>query len=251
MKIVVIGGTGLIGSKTVAQLRARSHEAIAAAPSTGVDTITGAGLDAVLEGASVVIDLANSPSFEDAAAMEFFQTAGRNLLTAEKKAGVRHHVALSVVGTARLQASGYFRAKQAQEDLILASGIPFTIIHSTQFFEFMGAIANGATQGSEVRLSSALIQPIISDDVAVAVADIALGEADNGLVEIAGPEREPLDRMVARFLAAAKDPRVVVTDPAATYFGVVLDETSLVPAGAARLAPTTFDTFLARGELRT
>ena len=251
MKIVVIGGTGLIGSKTVAALSARGHEAVAAAPSTGVDTITGAGLDAVLEGASVVIDLANSPSFEDAAAMEFFQTAGRNLLTAEKKAGVRHHVALSVVGTAKLQASGYFRAKQAQEDLILASGIPFTIIHSTQFFEFMGAIANGATQGSEVRLSSALIQPIISDDVAVAVAEIALDAPVNGLVEIAGPECAPLGQMVARFLAAANDPRVVVADETATYFGVVLEQESLVPGGAARLAPTTFETFLARGELRT
>ncbi len=166
MKIVVIGGTGLIGSKTVAELSARGHEAIAAAPSTGVDTITGAGLEAALEGASIVIDLANSPSFEDAAAMEFFQVSGRNLLAAEKKAGVHHHIALSVVGTAKLQSSGYFRAKQAQEDLIAASGILYTIIHSTQFFEFMGAIANSATRDNEVRLSSALIQPIISDDVA-------------------------------------------------------------------------------------
>lgn len=251
MKIVVIGGTGLIGSKTVARLRERGHEAIPAAPSTGVDTITGEGLDAALGGASIVIDLANSPSFEDAAAMEFFRTSGRNLLAAEKKAGVTHHVALSVVGTARLQASGYFRAKQAQEELIEASGIPYTIIHSTQFFEFMGAIARGATQGDEVRLSSALIQPIISDDVAEAVVDIALGAPMNGLVEIAGPERAPLDRMVARFLSAAHDPRIVVTDPASTYFGVVLDETSLVPAGAARLGATTFDRFLGRGELRT
>jgi len=251
MKIIVIGGTGLIGSKTVAELSARGHEAIAAAPSTGVDTITGAGLDAVLEGASVVIDLANSPSFEDAAAMEFFLTSGNNLLAAEKKAGVRHHVALSVVGTEKLQASGYFRAKQAQEDLIQASGIPFTIVHSTQFFEFMGAIANGATQGNEVRLSSALIQPIISDDVAAAVADVALDTPVNGLVEIAGPESAPLDQMVTRFLTAANDPRVVVADQMSTYFGVVLDETSLVPAHAARLAPTTFETFLARGELRT
>ena len=251
MKIVVIGGTGLIGSKTVAELSVLGHEAIAAAPSTGVDTITGAGLEAALEGASIVIDLANSPSFEDAAAMEFFRVSGRNLLTAEKKAGVRHHVALSVVGTAKLQASGYFRAKQAQEDLIAASGIPYTIIHSTQFFEFMGAIANSATHGNEVRLSSALIQPIISDDVASAVADIALAAPVNGVVEIAGPDREPLDHMVARFLSAAGDPRVVVPDPASTYFGVVLDEASLVPTGSARLAPTTFETFLGRGELRT
>lgn len=251
MKIVIIGGTGLIGSKTVAKLRERGHEAIAAAPSTGVDTITGAGLDAALEGTSIVIDLANSPSFEDTAAMEFFQTSGRNLLAAEKRAGIVHHVALSVVGTAKLQASGYFRAKQAQEELIEASGIPYTIIHSTQFFEFMGAIARAATQGNEVRLSSALIQPIISDDVAEAVADIALGAPVNGLVEIAGPDRAPLDRMVARFLSAAHDPRIVITDPASTYFGVVLDETSLVPAGPARLATTAFDTFLGRGELRT
>lgn len=251
MKIVVIGGTGLIGSKTAAILRQRGHAAVAAAPSTGVDTMTGAGLDAALEGAAVVIDLANSPSFEDAAAMKFFETSGRNLLAAEARAGVRHHVALSVVGTANLQASGYFRAKQAQEDLIEASGIPYSIIHSTQFFEFMGAIAKGATQGSEVRLSTALIQPISSDDVAAAVADIALGAPVNGLVEIAGPDRAPLNHMVARFLTAAHDARVVIADPASTYFGVVLDETSLVPAGAARLGGTTFDTFLARGELRT
>lgn len=251
MKIVIIGGTGLIGSKTVAKLRERGHEAIAAAPSTGVDTITGVGLEAALAGASIVIDLANSPSFEDIAAMEFFQISGRNLLAAEKEAGVGHHIALSVVGTAKLQASGYFRAKQAQEDLIAASGIPYTIIHSTQFFEFMGAIARGATQGNEVRLSSSLIQPIISDDVAEAVADIALATPVNGLVEIAGPDRQPLDHMVARFLSAAHDPRVVVTDPASTYFGVLLDETSLVPSGPARIAATSFETFLHRGELRT
>ncbi|MBA4762140.1 SDR family oxidoreductase [Sphingomonas sp.] len=251
MKIVVIGGTGLIGSKTVKLLNERGHEAVAAAPSTGVDTITGMGLGAALEGASVVIDLANSPSFEDAAAMDFFQTSGRNLLAAEAKAGVDHHIALSVVGTARLQASGYFRAKQAQEALIEASGIPYTIVHSTQFFEFMGAIARGATEGNEVRLSAALIQPISADDVAAAIADIALRAPANGLVEIAGPDRQALDQMVARFLSAAHDPRVVVSDPASPYFGVVLEETSLVPQGPARLGPTTFQTFLARGELRT
>ncbi|MES2337120.1 MAG: SDR family oxidoreductase [Pseudomonadota bacterium] len=251
MKIVVIGGTGLIGSKTVTILSKRGHEVIAAAPSTGVDTISGAGLEDAMRGASVVIDLANSPSFEDAAAMEFFETSGRNLFAAETKAGVAHHIALSVVGTARLQASGYFRAKQAQETLIAASGIPDTIVHSTQFFEFMGAIARGATEGGEVRLSSALIQPISSDDVAAAVADVALASPANGLVEIAGPDRQPLDRMVERFLAAARDPRVVVTDPGSTYFGVILDDTSLVPTGSARLGATRFDTFLARGELRT
>lgn len=251
MKIVVIGGTGLIGSKTVKLLAKRGHETVAAAPSTGVDTITGAGLEAALEGASVVIDLANSPSFEDVASMDFFQTSGRNLIAAEAKAGVGHHIALSVVGTARLQASGYFRAKQAQEALIETSGIPYTIVHSTQFFEFMGAIAKGATEGGEVRLSHALIQPISSDDVAAAVADIALATPVNGLVEIAGPDRQPLNEMVARFLTAAQDPRIVIADPASTYFGVVLDETSLVPAGPALLGATTFETFLARGELRT
>ncbi|RVQ66050.1 SDR family oxidoreductase [Croceicoccus ponticola] len=251
MKIVIIGGTGLIGSKTVAELNARGHEAIAAAPSTGVDTITGDGLDTALEGASIVIDLANSPSFEDATAMEFFQVSGRNLLAAASKAGVHHHIALSVVGTEKLQASGYFRAKQAQEELIKASGTPYTIIHSTQFFEFMGAIANGATEGGTVRLSSALIQPIISDDVAIAVADIALAEPANAVVEIAGPERQPISVMVARFLTAAGDPRVVVSDDTAAYFGVVLDELSLIPAGPALIAPTAFQTFLDRGELRT
>ena len=251
MKIVVIGRTGLIGSKTVARLRERGHEAIAAAPSTGVDIITGAGLEPVLEGASIVIDLSNSPSFEDAAAMAFFQTSGRTLLSAEKKVGVLHHVALSVVGTARLQASGYFRAKQAQEELIEASGIPYTIIHSTQFFEFMGAIARGATQGNDVRLSSALFQPILSDDVAEAVADFALGTPIGGRVEIAGPDRQPLDQMITRFLTAAHDTRIVVTDPTSPYFGVLLEETSLVPVGKARIAATSFDTFLGRGDLRT
>lgn len=251
MKIVVIGGTGLIGSKTVKLLSERGHEAVAAAPSTGVDTMTGVGLDAVLEGASVVIDLANSPSFEDAAAMAFFQTSGQNLVAAEAKAGVGHHIALSVVGTARLQASGYFRAKQAQEEIIEASGIAYTIVHSTQFFEFMGAIAKSATKGNEVRLSTALIQPISSDDVAAAVADIALAAPVNGLIEIAGPDRQPLNEMVARFLTAAQDPRIIIADPVSTYFGVVLDETSLVPAGQARRGATAFDTFLARGELRT
>lgn len=251
MKIVVIGGTGLIGSKTVEKLRERGHEAIAAAPSTGVDTITGAGLEPVLEGASIVIDLSNAPSFEDAAAMAFFQTSGRTLLSAEKKAGVLHHVALSVVGTARLQASGYFRAKQVQEELIEASGIPYTIIHSTQFFEFMGAIARGATQGNDVRLSPALFQPILSDDVAEAVADFALGTPIGGRVEIAGPDRQPLDQMITRFLAAAHDTRIVVTDPTSPYFGVMLEETSLVPVGKARIAATSFDTFLSRGDLRT
>jgi uncharacterized protein YbjT (DUF2867 family) len=251
MKIVVIGGTVLIGSRTVAQLRARGHEAIAAAPSTGVDAASGVGLEAALDGAEIVIDLSNAPSFEAAAAMAFFQASGRNLAAAERKAGVRHHVALSVVGAARLQASGYFRAKQAQEDLIQASGMPHSIVQSTQFFEFIGAIAASATQGQQVRLPPALIQPIFSDDVAEAVADVALAAPLDGRIEIAGPERAPLDRMVARFLAAAGDARVVLADPAAPYFGLVLDDAVLVPAGPARLGRSTFESFLQRGGLRT
>ena len=251
MKIVVIGGTGLIGSKTVAILNSRGYEVVAAAPATGVDTITGEGLDAAFTAADIVIDLANSPSFEDEAAMDFFQTSGRNIFAAEQKAGVHHHVALSVVGTDRLLGSGYFRAKQAQEDLIRASGIPFTIIHSTQFFEFMGAIARAGTKGDTVHLSHAPIQPIISDDVAAAVVDIALAAPMNGIVEIAGPDREPLDQMVARFLTAAGDPRRVVTDSAEPYFGALLNEGTLIPTEAARIGAMHFDTFLARGELRT
>jgi uncharacterized protein YbjT (DUF2867 family) len=251
MKIVVIGGTGLIGSKTVAILKSHGHDVLAAAPATGVDTITGEGLEAAFNGADIVIDLANSPSFEDAPAMAFFQKSGRNIFAAEHKAGVQHHVALSVVGTDRLLGSGYFRAKQAQEDLIHASGIPFTIVHSTQFFEFMGSIARAGTKGDEVHLSDASIQPIVSDDVAAAVVKAALGKPVNGIIEIAGPDREPLDQMVARFLAAAGDPRSVVTDPAEPYFGVVLKEGTLVPDAPSWIGSMRFDTFLARGELRT
>lgn len=250
MRIVVIGGTGLIGSKTVQALKARGHEVLGVAPSTGVDTYTGAGLKAALDGAEVVIDLANSPSFEDGPAMDFFATAGRNLLAAGRAAGIGHHIALSVVGTEKLQDSGYFRAKQAQEDLIRDSGLPYTIIHSTQFMEFTGAIARAATVGNEVRLSSAQMQPILSDDVAQAVADVATGDPANGLVQIAGPDRAQLSSFVARFLAAAGDTRQVVTDSAAPYFGVVLQHGDLVPEGAARLAPTGFDAYLARGEFR-
>ncbi|MDB5657860.1 MAG: NmrA family transcriptional regulator [Cypionkella sp.] len=250
MKIVVIGGTGLIGSKTVQALQARGHHVSGVAPSTGVDTYTGAGLEAALQGAEVVIDLANSPSFEDLPAMDFFQTAGRNLLAAGKAAGVKHHIALSVVGTAKLQDSGYFRAKKAQEDLIRASDLPYTIIHSAQFMEFMGAIARAAAVGDEVHLSSALMQPILSDDVAAAVADVAEAAPARGLVEIAGPDRAPMSEFVARFLTAAGDARKVVVDPSAPYFGVVLKEADLVPEGAARLAPTGFDSYLARGEFR-
>jgi uncharacterized protein YbjT (DUF2867 family) len=250
MKIVVIGGTGLIGSKTVAALMARGHEVAGVAPSTGVDTYTGAGLAEALTGAEVVIDLANSPSFEDEPAMDFFQTAGRNLLAAGKAAGIRHHIALSVVGTAKLQGSGYFRAKQAQEDLIRAAGLPYTIIHSTQFMEFIGAIARSATVDDEVRLSPALLQPIMSDDVAAAVADVAEAAPANGLVEIAGSDRAPMADFVSRVLTAAGDARRVFNDPQAGYFGVVLNETDLVPEGGARLAPTSFDTYIARGEFR-
>lgn len=250
MKIVVIGGTGLIGSKTVAALTTRGHDVAGVAPSNGVDTYTGAGLAESLAGANVVIDLANSPSFEDGPAMDFFQTAGQNLLAAGKAAGVGHHIALSVVGTAKLQGSGYFRAKQAQEELIRASRLPYTIIHSTQFMEFIGMIARSATLGDEVRLSPALLQPILSDDVAAAVADVAESAPVNALVEIAGPDRAPMATFVSRVLTAAGDARHVVTDPQAGYFGVVLNDADLVPEGTARLAPTGFDTYLARGEFR-
>jgi uncharacterized protein YbjT (DUF2867 family) len=214
MKIVVIGGTGLIGSKTVAILRQGGHEVVAASPNTGVNTITGAGLKAALAGAQVVIDLANSPSFEDKAVLEFFETSGRNLLAAEAAAGVRHHVALSIVGTDRSD-NGYFRAKVAQEKLIEASGIPYTIIRSTQFMEFLKGIADSSTNGNIVRLSPGLFQPIAADDVAAIVADVALAAPRNGIVEIAGPERAPFNEIVARYLKALSDPREVVRDPEA------------------------------------
>ncbi|MDH0864572.1 SDR family oxidoreductase [Mitsuaria sp. GD03876] len=229
MKVVVIGGTGLIGSKLVARLQAAGHEVVVGSPSTGIDTLTGAGLDAALAGASVVVDVANSPSFEDQAVMDLFTTSGRNLLAAEARAGVRHHVALSVVGTDRLLASGYFRAKQAQEDLIRASGLPFTIVHATQFFEFCGGIAQSSTEGGLIRLPTAPIQPIASDDVADAMADAALGQPLNGTREIAGPERFRIDELVALWIDARKDPRRVQGDPAALYFGARLDDTTLVP----------------------
>ena len=218
IKIVVIGGTGLIGSKAVNILRQRGHEVVAASPSSGVNTLTGEGLAEALKGAQVVVDLANSPSFEDKPALDFFETSGRNLLAAEKSAGVKHHVALSVVGTDRLTGSGpgslsgYFRAKMAQENLIKASGIPFTIVHATQFFEFVKGIAQSGADGTSVRLSSVLMQPMAADDVAAAVADIALGEPANGMVEIAGPDRIRQDELVRQYLSATGDPRKVVTD---------------------------------------
>ncbi len=231
MKIVVIGGTGLIGSKTVAILRQGGHEVLAASPNTGVNTITGEGLAKALAGAQVVVDLANAPSWEDKAVLEFFETSGRNLLAAEAAAGVRHHVALSIVGTDRTPDNGYFRAKVAQEKLIETSGIPYTIIRSTQFMEFLAGIATSGTSGNIVRLSPGLFQPIAADDVAAIVADVALAAPRNGIVEIAGPERAPFNEIVARYLKAVGDPREVVSDPEARYYGGRVEERSLVPLG--------------------
>ena len=245
MKIVVIGGTGLIGSKVVEKLKQQGHDAVAAAPNTGVDTITGAGLAEALEGAEAVIDVSNSPSFEDQAAMDFFQTAGRNIAATEKSAGVRHHVALSVVGTERLQDSGYFRAKLAQERLIAASGIPYTLLHATQFFEFLRGIAASAAEGGTIRLSDARFQPMAAQDVAAAVAEAALAQPANGTLEIAGPEAFRIDTLVARVLEHDEDPGEVIADPEASYFGVRLDDSSLMPGPDARLGATSFDWWLA------
>jgi len=250
MKIVVIGGTGLIGSKTVAILRQRSHEVVAASPNTGVDTITGQGLKEAMAGTQVVIDLANSPSFEDRAVLKFFETSGRNLLAAEAAAGVRHHVALSIVGDDRAPDIGYFRAKVAQEKLIETSGIPYTIIRSTQFLEFLRAIADSSADGNMVRVSPGLFQPIAADDVAAIVADVALAAPRNGIVEIAGPERAPFNEFVARYLKAVGDPRKVVSDPEARYYGGRVEERSLVPLGEARLGRTGFDEWLGRSQAR-
>ena len=243
MKIVIIGGTGLIGSKTTAILRQGGHEVIAAAPNTGVNTITGEGLKEALTGAQVVIDLANSPSFEDKAVLEFFETSGRNLLAAETVAGVRHHVALSIVGIDRSD-NGYFRAKVAQEKLIVASGVPYTIIRSTQFLEFLRGIADSGTEGNKVRIATGMFQPIAADDVAANVADVAIAAPRNGIVEIAGPERAPFNEIVARYLKAVGDPREVVGDPGARYFGGLVEERSLVPLGEARLGRIGFDEWL-------
>lgn len=250
MKIVVIGGTGLIGSKVVARLRAQGHEAVPASPASGVNTITGEGLADALSGAQVVVDLANSPSFEDAAVLEFFQTAGRNLQAAETAAGVGHHVALSVVGADRAPDSGYLRAKIAQEELIKASGVPYTIVRSTQFFEFLGAIAGSGTDGDTVRLSSALMQPIAAEDVAAAVADVALAAPANGTIEIAGPDAIPIGDLVRRYFAAIHDERTVVTDDQAPYFGAVLSDKELIPAGAARLGEIDLAAWLDRAAPR-
>ena len=246
MKIVVIGGSGLIGTKLVSNLLKRGHEVVAASPSSGVNTITGEGLAEALEGAQVVVDVANSPSWEDKAVLDFFETSGRNLLSAEAVAGVRHHVALSVVGTERLLTSGYFRAKMAQENLIKASQLPYTIVRATQFFEFAGGIAQFATEGATVRLPSALMQPIVSDDVAAALADVAIAEPLNGTVELAGPEPIRMDELVRRFLNANGDPRKVITDTQALYYGIKVNDQSLVPGDNPLLGATRFEDWLRR-----
>jgi uncharacterized protein YbjT (DUF2867 family) len=244
VKIVVIGGTGLIGSKLVTKLRERGHETLAASPASGVNTLTGQGLAAAVEGASVVVDVSNSPSLEGPAALEFFETSTRNLLAAEATAGVGHYVALSVVGTDRLSESGYMRAKIAQEKLIEDSSIPYSIVHATQFFEFVDRIADGATSGNTVRLAHVLIQPMAADDVASAVADVAVGPPVNGIIEVAGPQQFHLDELVRSTLRERHDPREVIIDPHAAYFGAELHERTLVPAADARLAETSFDDWL-------
>jgi uncharacterized protein YbjT (DUF2867 family) len=250
MKIVVIGGSGLIGTKLVKLLRERGHEALAASPSSGVNTITGEGLGEALAGVQVVVDLANAPSWEDKAVLEFFETSGRNLLAAEAAAGVRHHVALSIVGTDRTPDNGYFRAKVAQEKLIESSRIPYTIIRSTQFMEFLGGIAASSTDENTVRLSPGLFQPIAADDVAALVADVALAAPRSGIIEIAGPERAPFNEIVARYLKALGDPRKVVRDPEARYFGGRVEERSLVPLGEAHLGRIRLDEWLRRSQAR-
>jgi uncharacterized protein YbjT (DUF2867 family) len=244
MKIVVIGGTGLIGSKVVEKLKQKGHEVIAAAPNTGVNTITGEGLAEALAGAQVVVDVANSPSLDGPAAMDFFRTAEKNLTAAELSAGVKHHVALSVVGTERLQDSGYFQAKLAQETLIKNSPIPYTLIHATQFFEFLRPIAQFSTQGDEVHLPSVLFQPMAAEDVATAVADAALSEPANDTIEVAGPDTFTLDETVRQVLQYDKDPRTVITDAQAPYFGVQVSERTLVPGPNARLGAIRLDWWL-------
>ena len=244
MKIVIIGGTGLIGSKVVARLRERGQDAVAASPATGVNTLTGEGLAEALKGASVVVDVSNSPSFEDSAVMAFFTTSTRHLIAAARAAGVSHYVALSVVGTERLVEAGYFRAKIAQEQLIETSGIPYSIVHATQFFEFIKNIADAATQDGSVRLAPVLIQPIAADDVAKAVARVAIGTPAKGIVEVAGPEQFRLDEMIREGLKARHDAREVVTDSQSRYFGAMLAERTLVPANGARLGDTRFHEWL-------
>ena len=246
MKIVVIGGTGLIGTKLVNSLRKIGHEVVAASPRSGVNTITGEGLATALAGAQVVVDVANSPSWEDKAVLDFFETSGRNLLAAEAAAGVGHHIALSVVGTERLLASGYFRAKMAQETLIQASPVPYTIVPATQFFEFVDGIVQSATDGQTVRVSPALVQPIVSDDVAAALVQVVIGTPLNGMVELAGPEPIRLDELVRQFLSAQGDTRKVTTDVHALYFGIELNDQSLTPGNNPRIGPTRFEDWLSR-----
>jgi uncharacterized protein YbjT (DUF2867 family) len=244
VKIVVIGGSGLIGSKLVELLRERGHEVVAASPNTGVNTLTGEGLAEALAAAQVVVDVANSPSFEDKAVMDFFVTSGRNLLAAEAAAGVRHHVALSIVGTQRVVDSGYLRAKAAQENLIKTSSIPYTILQSTQFFEFIERIAKSGLSGDVYRLSPALMQPIASDEVVEALGDIALATPLNGTVEVAGPEALPLDELARQVLAARQDPREIIADTHARYFGAELNDQSLIPGAKARIGSMTFRDWL-------
>jgi uncharacterized protein YbjT (DUF2867 family) len=246
MKIVVIGGTGLIGKKVVNNLRQQGHEVVAASPSSGVNTVTGEGLARALAGAQVVVDVANAPSWEDNAVLAFFETSGRNLLAAEAAAGVGHHVALSVVGTDRLLASGYFRAKMAQEKLIKASPIPYTIVRATQFFEFVGGIAQSATEGQRVRLPAVLMQPIAADDVAAVMADVALAEPLNGTFDLAGPEPIRQDELVRQFLTASGDARTVITDPKVLYYGITVNDQSLTPGDHPRMGPTRFEDWLRR-----
>jgi uncharacterized protein YbjT (DUF2867 family) len=246
VKIAVIGGSGLIGSKVVSKLREHGHEAVAASPNSGVNTLTGEGLAEVLKGASVAVDVSNSPSWEDDAVMKFFDTSTSNLLSYEAAAGVGHHVALSVVGSERLLESGYFRAKIAQENLIKSSSIPYSIVRATQFFEFIKGIADFSTDGSTVRLPPALIQPMAADDVASAVCSVALGTPLNGTVEIGGPEQFRMYELVQRGLAARNDPREVVADPEARYYGIKLSETMLIPGRDARLGETHFETWLSQ-----
>ena len=246
MKIIVIGGTGLIGTKVVKNLRDKGHEVVAASPSKGINSVTGEGLAEALVGAQVVVDVANAPSWEDKAVLEFFETSGRNLLAAEAAAEVGYHVALSVVGTDRLLASGYFRAKLAQENLIKASSIPYTIVRATQFFEFVGGIAQSATEGQTVRLPPVLMQPIVSDDVAAVMAEAALTEPLNGTVDLAGPEAIRQDDLVRRFLKATGDARTVITDPKALYYGIAVNDQSLMPGDNPRLGLTRFADWLSR-----
>ena len=250
MKVVVIGGTGLIGSKLIKKLKSSGHEAIAASPSTGVNTITGEGLAKVLENADVVVDVANAPSFEDKSVLEFFETSGRNILAAEKTAGVRYHVALSVVGADRLPDSGYMIAKSAQEKLIKASGIPYTIVRATQFFEFLGSIADGGTTGDAIHLPKAFLQPIAAEDVAALLFDVVLEKSLNGILDIAGPDRLSFATTVGQYLRAINDQRFIVSSEDATYFGSKLSEGSLVPAGNARLGTIDFEKWFESSALK-